>query len=678
MAKNRRTIEMTAPVEILAGEEQQSGPKKFKVVAYTGGIIELGWGMPVIVDLSGMGYGNSLVANLDHERSKRVGHVTEKFKDNGELVLGGVASAATEWRDEVVQSAADGFVWQASIEARVVKYTELKAGQTAQVNGQTVEGPLFIVRKCILKGFAFVSHGADDNTSVQIAAAAAGNQKGRTMDGKLKEWIVAIGLDPEELSAETIEGLAANFDGKPTPPKRPQQLDDIFAQQQADRERKGKITDLTAQFFATNENLSEENCNRIQKLADNAIKAGWDADKFELELLRASQPQAHTVIHSTRTTGVTGKVLEAAICMGANMENVDKAYGDQTCQAAYDHFKNGIGLKQLICMAAEGNGYYHHYGQVTPEVHNAAWGLSGNGQIRAASTMSLPGILSNVANKFLRQGFEAVEDSWKMICEIQPTKDFKQIKTYSLVGPGEFLPVGADGQLKHATVGEVEYTNQAGTSGLIFAITRTDIINDDLGALTSLPRRIGIAGARTLNRLVWPKFMNNGSFFTELRGNLAVGAGTALSLASIEQADNLFASQVDPGGNPLGVEAAILLVPRGLQGTANTLMNSERMITGESKTLGDANVWKDRFKVVSSAYLHNSNFTGHSAKKWYLLADPKIMPVIAIAALNGRVEPVVETATAAFNVLGWEMRGYTDVGVELQEFRAGVAMKGEA
>jgi hypothetical protein len=74
--------------------------------------------------------------------------------------------------------------------------------------------------------------------------------------------------------------------------------------------------------------------------------------------------------------------------------------------------------------------------------------------------------------------------------------------------------------------------------------------------------------------------------------------------------------------------------------------------------------------------MSNASYTGYSAAAWYMIADPAEMPVIEIAALNGRVEPVVETADADFNVLGVQMRGYSDIGVALQEYRGGVRADG--
>jgi hypothetical protein len=59
-----------------------------------------------------------------------------------------------------------------------------------------------------------------------------------------------------------------------------------------------------------------------------------------------------------------------------------------------------------------------------------------------------------------------------------------------------------------------------------------------------------------------------------------------------------------------------------------------------------------------------------------MLADPEVLPMIEIAALNGRVEPIIEQANAEFDVLGIQMRGYADVGVALQEYRAAVYADG--
>src|SRR5699024_4170917 len=105
------------------------------------------------------------------------------------------------------------------------------------------------------------------------------------------------------------------------------------------------------------------------------------------------------------------------------------------------------------------------------------------GVLRAAfSTMSLPGILSNTANKFLLDSFNAVESAWQAIAASRSVRDFKQVTSYRMGMDALYEQVAPDGEIKHAKIGEQKYTNQAQTYGKMLSVTRTALINDDLGA----------------------------------------------------------------------------------------------------------------------------------------------------------------------------------------------------
>jgi len=368
----------------------------------------------------------------------------------------------------------------------------------------------------------------------------------------------------------------------------------------------------------------------------------------------------------------TTKVLEAAICMAGRLNGHEKMFDDQTLQTAHDRFPGGIGLKQMFLLAARDRGMTVDSMNVDINVQRAAFGMT---QLRASgfSTISLPTVLSNTANRFLMQGWNAVDLTCLRIAAVRPVSNLKPVSTVSLVGDLMFEQVGPDGEIKHGTLGEETYSNQADTYARMLSVTRTDIINDDLGALTAAPRKLGRGGALKLNDLFWTEFLNNAAFFTSARKNVSTDTG-ALGLVGLEQADTIFMEQTDPDGNPLGVTPSIILAPTTKKSTAMQLMTAYE-IKGSSDE-PEANIWQDRFSVESSPYLSNPKYTGHSDSAWYLLADPNDFPVIEIAALNGRVEPFIETADADFNVLGVQMRGYSDVGVEKQEYRAGVRADG--
>jgi hypothetical protein len=95
--KTKPIIAMSAPVAITAAAQdgETKTPPKFTSTFYTGGALEInGWDLPVVVDLAGLENGKVLVANLDHDSSKRVGNFAVA-NDGKTLVASGTASART-------------------------------------------------------------------------------------------------------------------------------------------------------------------------------------------------------------------------------------------------------------------------------------------------------------------------------------------------------------------------------------------------------------------------------------------------------------------------------------------------------------------------------------------------------------------------------------------------------
>lgn len=680
-AKDRPIIAIqTVTVTITAaeGEGDAKSPPKFNVTAYTGGALNVcGWDLPVVIDLAGLQFARSVVANLAHNDNQLVGHVTDKTKTDSELNLGGVFSAATPFRDQVVDSAASGFPWEASVEVSPSKIEEIDAGKTVKVNGQEFTGPLYVTRKGTLSAFGFVAHGADPNTEVKIAASAASTEE-KKMDPKFKAWIEAMlpGTDIEALSDESVASLKASYDGKN--PKRPvQKLDEVIASAEQEEARRQQIADITAQFISDNPQRDGDFIAKIKTLAENAIEAKWTADKYDTELLRASRPQAHTVFATRDKSGVrlSDDVMQAAICMAGNLpaKSLDANFKDQTLQTAKDKFPGGIGLKQIYRIVARERGFHYDGDDVTLDMQRAAFAPI---QATTFSTLSLPNILSNTANKFLLEGWGAGEMVWKDITDVVSVRDFKQASFYKLSGSMKYEKVGAAGELKHGTVSEDTYTNQADTYGKMFAITRTDIINDDLGALTRVPLELGYGANDAFNEVFYTEFLNNSAFFASGNSNVSTGVVDAAHVIdTLAAAESKFLLQTKPNGTPLGMLPTVWLVPPGSKRVAMAAMLSG-ILTGGSSTVPATNTFAGDYKVVCSAFISNAAYTGFSTVKHYLLCNRPGFSTMQTAFLNGRENPVVETAQAAFNVLGVEMRAYHDFGTKKMEYRAGVQGSG--
>jgi hypothetical protein len=198
-------------------------------------------------------------------------------------------------------------------------------------------------------------------------------------------------------------------------------------------------------------------------------------------------------------------------------------------------------------------------------------------------------------------------------------------------------------------------------------ITRKDIINDDLGVLSDTPRKLGFAAARTFNTDFWAALVAaNAANFPSNNSN-GNYINTALGLAGLRSAAQAFMALKDSDGNPIGVDASMVLTGPATSVVARELFISTNLIGGTSKDTA-ANPFAGRYTPVSTSYL-----TGNA---WYLVANPMGLPLMEVAFLNGRQEPVVESADADFNTLGIQMRCVYDYGVAFAEKKAAVYSAG--
>lgn len=675
----REIIAMQAPVEIVAAEApaegQEAVPPTFSVRAYNGGALRLnGWKHPVVVDLSRLSTSSSVTANLFHDSERIVGHVTETVNDGKTLDLKGVVSGTGDAAKEVTGNAKNKYPWQASIEASPTEEPQFfAAGKTFNANGQTFTGPAFLVASD-LYGFAFLPRGADGRTSVTIAAAAA-TTKECSMDADLIAFAAEIGMDYETATDDQKVVIKACFEGKNPKQSKAKDITEIFARQREEEGRREGIADIVARAIQENPHRNSDFVNKIEVLANAALEANTSVQDFELQVLRATRAVDRPIFAASASKDgrLNNDVMKAAICLAGGLNDIDKQFNEQTLEAAHKAFPTGITLNELIIRAARDVGYRGDTYRVTTEVQDYA--MRKVPQITAGySTLSLPGILSNSAYKFLLDGWGASDMEIRKIASTRSVRDFKQITSYRLNGAFKYVRVAPGGELAHGQVGEDSYTNQAKTYGIQFTITREDIINDDLSALTSIPREMGFGAADSLNEVAWTEFLDNSTFFASGNNNVSTGALNSDNLAA---AETVFMNQTKPNGQPLAVMPAILLVPTALKRKALNLMNSETVISGTATaTQGGINTFKGNFEVVSSPFLSNANFTGYSAFAYYLLADPRRLSTLELAYLNGRDTPVIEDANADFGTLGIRMRGYHDFGASKQEYRAGVRSTG--
>jgi hypothetical protein len=597
------TVKLDSGVTFLQAAEGDSAPagKKFRIVAYTGAPIRQGWSRePVVIDMAGMQLPATVPVVVGHDYA--LGSIVGQgrpFIEAGQIIVEGEILADNENARQVAALGAAGYQFQASVGADVRRHQKIDAEGVTTVNGTAHIGPVRVVKASSLREVSFVTLGADAATSVAIAAEAD------------EEFFMADNANQtptEEPVTAAVEATAS-----------------VAVETKPEVDHAEVIASLT------------QKVSNMEKL-----------------LATRDERPAAPAIHMAQPTSRSPEVIEAAFALQGNLPNVEKQYDAKTLEAA-GKIQRTTSLGEVLLSAAEEGGYTGSRrisAATLRPILAAAW-----------ATHSISGILSATVNKFLLAGFNGVESSWRSISSVRSVNDFKALTSYRLNGGMKFEKVAPGGELKNAAVSDESRTISAETYGIMTSVTRNDLINDDLGALTAVPQRIGRGGALKLNDVFWASFQDDSTFFTTGRGNKKTTAG-ALSLSNLKAIATLFRKLKDPDGNPVAVEPRVLLVPSDIELSAAEIMGSALLVGGSSAG-PNVNVLAGRYQVVSTSYLS-------SAEDYYLLASPADMPVMEVAFLNGVQSPIVETAEADFNTLGVQMRGYFDFGVAKAEYLAGV------
>jgi hypothetical protein len=605
----------TADVEIQASGKQPS----VNIVAYTGGLMSVpGWG-PVAIELSGIDASAdqvSILADHDSRLSGIIGH-GKAIVATGKLLVQGTITPSTEASRQVIELARGGFRFQASVGLSPTNYERVRPNETVEVNGRAIKAPasgFTLVKAGVLREVSIVAIGADANTSVTIAATNA------------KENIMFI----SETITPTVEQMRA--------------------------EAVAESNRITA--------IRKTCGSRFGDIEARAISEGWDAQRTELEVLRASRP-ATPSIH-VPSMPASCSVLEAAILGHMQCEHLaEKHLGPTAAQQARD--LHATSLVDLCRVALQMDG------QTMPSNRDS--------MIRASlSTLSLPTALGDAANKVLMESYLESPATWRTFAAIKSAVDFKDHTGVRPSETGDLTELPPGGEIKYGSLAESTYKYSVDTFAKMLGIDRRDIINDDLSMFDETSRLLGRAAMRSLSDLVYKTLLaNTGSFFSGGNSNYDAGVGTALSITSLEAGIARMMAQRDTEKRDLDIRAKTLLVPPELQVSAKQLLLSE-FIQRASNDVPTGNALKNSVGLEVEPRLSNSDrFTGTSAKAWYLFASPSDTPII-VAFLQGKQMPTVEFfgLDSDVNRLAVSWRVYFDYGAALADHRAAYKAKGEA
>lgn len=642
-------VQAAAAADAKPAPAQDEKPAKISGVAYSGGAIRQGWNPdPVVVDLAGMTVPAKVPLIRDHSHwntDNRLGNVTARKTARGIEIEGEIVSG-TESAREIVRQGKLGADWQLSIGAEITAAERVIQG-TRTVNGRTFQAPFILATKTTLREVSVVAVGADRSTNLHVAAAFTPTPN--------------LHIKMEEKDTKPVEAAAPTAPAAPAPaPEAKPAAADIeaaaVAAVKAERERVSAISAACGGEFP--------------EIQAKAVAEGWTIEATNAALVSALRKRgpAPAPAVAVKAAAPTEKVLAAALAITAGIDEADLAKGGSEAEKAVEAAAKyaGIGLRDVVreCVRAAGG---------TPGV------TMDNETIRAAfSTVALPGILSDVANKKLLAAYKAQPIIAEKLCAKADLNDFKVADRYRLTDVGDLEQVAPDGKIKHGSLGEEKATNKLETYAKMFSLTRQMIYNDDLGAFLRVPAYMGGRAARKVDQLFFTRLQANPTqadgkaLFHADHGNFLTGTTSALQLSSLKKAVEAFRKQKDADGQPINVMPKFLLVPADLEIDAEEIVNGlQVVVAGSTDVARPAFNALSRYglQVVGSPYLA-------SATGWYLFAEPATLPAFEIGYLRGKRAPTVERGNVDFDELGISWRVYFDVGVREQDTRGMVFAKG--
>jgi phage major head subunit gpT-like protein len=285
---------------------------------------------------------------------------------------------------------------------------------------------------------------------------------------------------------------------------------------------------------------------------------------------------------------------------------------------------------------------------------------------RAMTTADFPALLANTANKSLAAGYETASETWRSWCSTSSVANFKLSTLVDLSGMADLDQISESQPYQYGAREDAEEQYQIATYGKMFAISRQTIINDDLGALTDIPRAHGEAAARKIGDLAYAQITQNPAMrdglalFHASHGN--IGTSAVISEGSIGEAIKLMKLQKDSKGRALMIQPRILLAPVALEGVSEIFFASNQF-SGDTKGSTRANIYGgNRFVRV-----YDSRLDEISQATWYLLGDPR--RTVRLFFLDGQQEPFLDQMPG-WSVDGIEYKVRIDCGAKAVDWKA--------
>ena len=287
----------------------------------------------------------------------------------------------------------------------------------------------------------------------------------------------------------------------------------------------------------------------------------------------------------------------------------------------------------------------------------------------AMTTSDFPNILANVANKTLRQAYEAAPRTFVPFCRQVTAADFKPVNRIQLSDIAALQKTNENGEFVRIYLGDSKESYALTTWGGIVPITRKVVLNDDLQALTRIPAGLGIAAATLESDTVWAVITANANMadglplFHATHKNLTATNALA-AVANITAARKAMRKQTAPKGTILNLIPKYLIIPAALEGIAVQITNPINLAATASSA--DVPAFVRAMVPIVEPRLDAVASVGDT--NWYTAADPSSIDTIEYCYLEGQQGVYIETRQG-FEVDGVEIKARLDFAAAAIDFR---------
>lgn len=611
-----------------------------------------------------------LVLLFNHDVDRPIGRVKDVRLDGsrlrGELAFGNSADAKG-----IRQDVDDGVLGDISIRYSIDDFEE-----RMDPHGN----PSYLVTRWTLLEASVVTVPADHSVGI-----------GRSRD---------TGIQSKELSMsdETETGVAGTTAASPTVVtelRGKRKLDEERGASKAIKAERERIAELTDIFSSVDQRFRGED---FEELREKCIVDGIRADgarKLLLDLIQGNLPEQTP---STRTiedkiSGGRDPFVSAGRTDGEKMaEGIQRSIeiragmitGEDARKDDNSEFR-GMTLVELIRAYAQRTGLRSNHANSSLLIGHV---LGEGRRLIGTGTTDFAGIVANVANKALLAGWEEAAGSYRQWCRIGNVNDFRRANRTGLSGMDLLDSIPERGEYKYGDASDRTEYLTAGNYGKLFSISRAAILADDLGAFTTIPRRMGRAADLTVNKTVIDLLcsasgvgptlnQDSTALFHANHNNYTATSGTP-AVSTLEVGRSAMARQTDPNNSmPLNIQPKYLLVPSALSSTAKILVASEKDPLGLTSATGGAqapNPFYNQLTVITDAYLDDTTHTNGTVA-WYLLADQNMHDTFEVAFVGGQQTPYIESRDG-WSVDGVEYKVRIEFGVAALDYRGVYRKKG--